>query len=180
MAWVSSKQTPSWSRVWDRLQRSCVVSVSSKADPKGPFRPQVSHHLLAGSSCQPGLAGGVIVLAFTGWSRSDGPGRRAAGGGSRLPAAWPGSACRRASAAVGPVGVSAVASDSSAVGASSAGRGALEWWAGWAAPGAARQWPRAGGAGGRAQQRGAAAAGTRTCARFGSATGRPGSGPGSP
>jgi hypothetical protein len=71
-------------------RRSCVVSVSSEGDPEGLFRPQVRHDLLAGSSCQPGLAGGVTVPAFTGWLRSDELGARAACGGSELRAAWPG------------------------------------------------------------------------------------------
>src|SRR5215217_8649664 len=118
--------------------------------------------MLAGSSCQPGLAGGVIVLAFTGWWRSDGRGRRGRCGGLGLRAAWPGSAYRRSLAAVGPVVWSAVASDRSAVGASSAGIGALESWAG--VGGAGRSPSVAALVGGLVvgpQQRGEAAAGTR-------------------
>jgi hypothetical protein len=43
--------------------------------------------MLAGSGCQPGFAGGVVVLASTVWSRSDGLGRRGRGSAVRRPLA---------------------------------------------------------------------------------------------
>jgi hypothetical protein len=110
-------------------RRSCVVSVSSEGDPESP-PVAVRRDMLAGEQlptrpCRRRDRPGVhrLVAERQTWA----PGRLwRIGAASRLA----GERVQRSSAAVGPVVWSAVASDRSAVGASSAGLGARESWAG--------------------------------------------------